>query len=141
MLLTLNLSIQHGVQHMCPHDACCGLLAFLLWHALHGWPEVADLIGSRPSVAMNCCKVNWLVLFPPANWVSVLVMHPTLFFVTDTSPSLILDVFVFNVTVVLYLCSNSVDLCSNSALFTQDVKLFYFGKIKSFSAQLSNHIL
>ena len=35
------------------------LHGFSPWHVLQGRPEVADLIGNRPSTVINCCRVSY----------------------------------------------------------------------------------
>ena len=109
---------------MCPQEACCGLLAFLVWHALQGRPVVADLIGSRPSTATNCCSVKWE--FCGASPRQVRPLQPsTLSCSVGTFPSLTVSVsvFVFN-SIFNDLSSTPEDLL----LLLLEFNSLYFGK-------------
>lgn len=106
------------MQHVCPQDACCGLLAFPVWHALHGRPEVADLIGNRPSTATNCCRVKWEFCGTSPGSLSPCDLFCSIF------PSLIVGVFVF---------ANNLPLTVDLQLLLLELNSLYFGKHLIFS--------
>ena len=121
---------------MCPQEACCGLLAFPVWHAQQGRPVVADLIGSRPSTATNCCNVKWE--FCGASPRRVRPLQPsTLSCSVGTFSLLIVNIFVFNST-FNDLSSTSEDLL---LLLLLEFNSLYFGKkMLIFPTKISNHI-